>query len=421
MSIKNLLKKRIGKPLSALNILDIMNFIGKCVVAGGVRRSAEIGLGKLDNKKFISAKQDKESLQSHRWVSNNSIIAKKGMNYSFVANQIKKNGEPGILWLENAQKYSRMIDPPDYKDKEAMGTNPCGEQTLESFELCCLAETYPSRHKSWKEFKETLKYAYLYAKTVTLVNTHVKVTNAVMLKNRRMGISQTGIVEAFVRHGKYKMIDWCKKGYEYLKHLDNKYSAWLSVPESIKLTTVKPSGTVSLLPGVSHGIHFPHSKYYIRRVRIQEDSELVKIAKAAGYNAVKDKYSENTTIIEFPVKKRNYERGKEDVSIWEQAQNAAIYQKYWSDNQVSITITFQDREANDLKYLLEAYEDQLKSLTFLPLKEHGYEQAPYEKVSKKRYEELTQDLKSMYLDKVKERARGQIFCDSEECEIHINR
>jgi len=419
--IDELLTQRIGDTLNSLDILDIMNFIGKCVVAGGVRRSAEIALALPDDEEFITAKQDQEKLQSHRWVSNNSIIANKGMDYSFVSTQISKNGEPGIFWLKNAQKYSRMCDPPNNKDKKALGTNPCGEQTLESFELCCLAETYPSRHKNWEEFRETLKYAYMYAKTVTLVNTQVKVTNAVMLKNRRMGISQTGITEAFSRHGKSTMIEWSKKGYSYLKELDQKYSDWLCVPKSIKITTVKPSGTVSLLPGVSHGIHFPHSKYYIRRIRIRESSELIEIAKAAGYNIVKDKYSKNTLLIEFPVKKENFTRGKKDVSIWEQAENAALYQKYWSDNQVSITVTFREEEKKDIKYVLESYEDKLKAIAFLPLKEHGYEQAPYEEITEQKYEEITKDLKPLYLENVKEQARGQIFCDSEECEIHINK
>ena len=147
---------------------------------------------------------------------------------------------------------------------------------------------YPSRHESWEEFKESLKLAYLYAKTVTLLNTNKEMMNAVMLKNRRLGISQTGIIEAFNKHGRSKMMNWCKKGYEYLRELDEQYSHWLCVPKSIKLTTVKPSGTVSLLPGVSHGIHFPHSKYYIRRIRINEDSELVKLAKSAGYSVERD-------------------------------------------------------------------------------------------------------------------------------------
>ncbi|TXT65459.1 MAG: hypothetical protein BAJALOKI3v1_100030 [Promethearchaeota archaeon] len=175
------------------------------------------------------------------------------------------------------------------------------------------------------------------------------------------------------------------------------------------------------MPGVSHGIHFPHSKYYIRRIRVQEGSELVKIAKEAGYKVIKDKYSENTMIIEFPVKKEYFTRGKADVSIWEQAENAALYQKYWSDNQVSVTVSFKDEEKNDIKYLLQSFEDELKAISFLPLKEHGYEQAPFEEISEEEYQRLSKYLKPLYLENVKEQARGQIFCDSEDCEIHINK
>lgn len=126
-------------------------------------------------------------------------------------------------------------------------------------------------------------------------------------------------------------------------------------------------------------------------------------------------------LIEFPVKKEHYERGKRDVSVWEQGENAAFYQKYWSDNQVSVTVTFKEEEKKDIEHLLEAYQDKLKCITFLPLKEHGYQQAPYEEISKERYEDLSSELKPLYLEGLKEKARGQIFCDSEECEIHINR
>ncbi|NVM56463.1 MAG: fused protease/ribonucleoside-triphosphate reductase, partial [Candidatus Helarchaeota archaeon] len=207
--IQDILEARIGQKITSIDIVDIMNHVGKCVVAGNVRRSAEIALGDPTDLDFVTCKQDQEKLYSHRWASNNSVFAVKGLDYSFIANQIAVNGEPGVLWQENAKAYSRMGDKPDYKDKKAAGVNPCGEQTLESFELCCLVETFPSRHVSYEEFQDTLKYAYLYAKSVTLVNTHWKETNAVMLKNRRMGISQTGIIEAFVKHGRRAMLEWC--------------------------------------------------------------------------------------------------------------------------------------------------------------------------------------------------------------------
>ena len=306
-NIQEILTPRIGETITSVDIVDLMNLIGKCVVAGNVRRSAEIALGDPTDFEFVTCKQDQDKLYSHRWASNNSVFAVKGLDYSFISKQIEVNGEPGIFWLENARAYSRMKDKPDYKDKKAAGVNPCGEQTLESFELCCLVETFPSRHESYEEFEDTLKYAYLYAKSVTLVNTHWKETNAVMLKNRRMGISQTGIIEAFVKHGRRTIIDWCDKAYDFIKELDEEYSNWFCIPHSIKLTTVKPSGSVSLLPGVTPGIHYPHSEYYIRRIRLSKNSDLIEPIKLAGYNVEKDAYSPNTVVAEFPVHEKYFD------------------------------------------------------------------------------------------------------------------
>ncbi|MFX1502585.1 MAG: fused protease/ribonucleoside-triphosphate reductase, partial [Promethearchaeota archaeon] len=417
--IQNILKARIDQNIASVDIVDIMNYIGKCVVAGNVRRSAEIALGDPTDMDFVLCKQDEKALYSHRWASNNSVFAVRGLDYSFIANQIAVNGEPGVFWLENARAYSRMGDAPDFRDKKAAGVNPCGEQTLESFELCCLVETFPSRHESYEEFQETLKYAYLYSKSVTLVNTHWQETNAVMLKNRRMGISQTGIVEAFVRHGRRKMLEWCSRGYNYLQELDEQYSGWLCIPRSIKITTVKPSGTVSLLPGVPPGIHYPHSEYYIRRIRLSKNSDLIEHIKNAGYKIEDDLYSPNTVVAEFPIHEKYFDRSKNEVSIWEQAENAAAYQRYWSDNQVSITITFKEEEVDQIKHVLECYEDKLKSVSFLPIKEHGYKQAPYEEITKEQYEEMVTQLKPFNLDETKDRAIGEKFCDSDRCEIRF--
>jgi ribonucleotide reductase alpha subunit len=260
-SQKEILDKRIGNTLTSVDIVDLMNLIGKCVVAGNVRRSAEIAIGSVDDDEFLTCKQDQEALYHHRWASNNSVYGYRGMDYQKIVDNIAKNGEPGIIFMKNAQDYGRMGRPPNYKDKKAKGVNPCGEQTLESFELCCLVETFPSRHHSLPEFLDTLKYAYLYAKSVTLINTHWNETNAVMGKNRRIGTSQTGIVDAFAKHGRSEVLRWCDEGYKRLKQLDEKFSNFFCVPQSIKITTVKPSGTVSILPGVAPGIHYPHSEY----------------------------------------------------------------------------------------------------------------------------------------------------------------
>ncbi len=399
--IQNILKSRIGQKITSVDIVDIMNHVGKCVIAGNVRRSAEIALGDPTDMDFVLCKQDEEALYSHRWASNNSIFAVKGLDYSFLADHIAVNGEPCVFWLDNARCFSRMRDNPDYNDKKAVGTNPTMSQTLESFELGCSVETFPSRHESYEEYQETLKFAYIYAKSVTLVNTHWIETNIVMLKNRRIGISQTGIIEAFNKHGRETILNWCNKSYNFIKKIDEQFSDWLCIPKSNKLTTVKSSGTISLLPGVSPGIHYPHSEYYLRRIRIAKNSDLIAPLRAAGYKIEDDLYSPNTIVAEFPVHEKYFDRSKYEVSIWEQAQNAADYQRYWSDNQVSITITFKEEEANQIKYILECYEDKLKSVSFLPIKEHGYKQTPYEEITKEQYEEITEERYKTMISKIK--------------------
>lgn len=417
--IQDLLSKKIGEKICSTDIVDIMNFIGKCVVAGNVRRSAEIALGDIDDDDFINLKKDKEKLRTHRWASNNSVVVRKGMDYSKVIDSISKNGEPGLVWLENARDFSRMGSPPDFKDKKAMGVNPCVEQTLESYELCCLVETFPSRHDNYDEYKNTLKYAYLYAKSVTLVNTHWDITNAVMLKNRRIGVSQSGIIDAFVKHGRYGMMQWCNKGYDYLRNLDEIYSNWLCVPKSIKITSVKPSGTVSLLPGVSPGIHYPHSEYYIRRIRLMENSKLIDVLKNAGYHIEKDICSKNTSIVSCPIKEKYFERSKRDVSIWEQFVNASSYQSEWADNQVSITITFKEEEKKDIYYCLHSFEDKLKGVSLLPLDDHKYPQPPYEEITEEQYKEMLSKIKLCDFNKYCVEGEGTNFCDSDngKCDI----
>ena len=304
-------------------------------------------------------------------------------------------------------------------------THNCGEQTLESGELCCLVETFPSLHSDLDEYKETLKYAYMYAKSVTLLPTHWPETNAILLKNRRIGLSQSGIIDSFVKHGRHNMLtNWCDKGFSFVQELDQVYSDWLCVPRSKKTTTVKPSGSVSLLSGVSPGIHYPHSEYYIRRIRVDSDDPLVQIMKDAGYYVCYDVYGatkeekEKTSVVHFPVHETNFSKRKDDVSIWEQVKNTVDYQRYWADNNVSVTVTFKKDEAKDILPVLEAFESELKSISFLPISEHGYQLAPYEEITKEQYDEMVSKITNInYSSLFLPAAKGSKFCDSDSCEI----
>jgi hypothetical protein len=412
-----------GEKISSAAIVDIFNVIGKCVISGNVRRTAEVMFGDPNDEGFTSLKDPTKylaELNDHRWTSNNSVLAEIGMDYNKLGEQIAKNGEPGFIWLHNMRNYGRMVDGfQEGIDALVEGANPCIEQSLESFELCCLVETYPSRCKDLDEYMRVLKYAYLYAKTVTLVPTHNPRSNAVMLRNRRIGTSQSGIAEAIAMRGIREHLRWCEEGYKYIRQLDKVYSRWLCIPQSIKVTSVKPSGTVSLLPGVPPGVHYPESEYYIRHMRIDADSPLIKILKEAGYEVThQDTYSKTSSVIAFPVRERNFTRSVAQVSMWEQLELAAQMQHYWADNQVSCTVKFRSNEAPDIAKALSLYESRLKGISFLPYEEHGYDMAPYVPISEAEYKSRSAKLKEIrvnnkesYLDGAKE------FCEGDKCQV----
>lgn len=762
--------------------------------------------------------------------SNNSVVCDVGMDYEKLAEQTKRNGEPGFVYLNNMRKFGRIKDGINWTDRAAGGTNPCSEMTLFDGELCCLVETFPSNHSSAAEYKETLKYAYLYAKSVTLVPSHQEKTNQVMLQNRRIGISMSGIAEALTKHGHRVFFnDFCDKGYEYIDQIDIKYSNWLCIPKSIKKTTIKPSGcrpinsltstdagiltleeilenhsvndiwsdvdginvynennsinkvsksykngksklikikfnynlefectpnhklyviedrsnkhyinikpindwveadkikqgyvidinmnsynketpyefihvqtpknisgkrgvsitqpknmnndiawllgylwgdgslspnktrtrfidrnienlekvkdimlktfnlncsihpasgdrdafvleisskhlwnfwtansinkykddktlqnipkcirtstkenilsflaglldsdgcvsicynkkndkksigisfcssydtlakniqevgfsvglcigrslnckgenlqhekhiwllslncntdpksleilknnstkiknkiinnpdsefkclsnasnsfingkvlevietedevetydievenehwyyscgikshnTVSLLPGVSPGIHYPHAEFFIRRMEIQKNSPLIEPLEKAGYRKVQSVYKENSWIFEFPIKTENYKKGKNEITIWEQMALHAAMQHYWSDNNISQTVTFTKDEADSIKDVLEYYEDKIKAVSFLPLSDHAYEQAPYEEIDENEYNLRKNEIKSnpdfsnieFSVEEDIKQKEGNKFCDGDKCEL----
>lgn len=416
-SIRDILNPLVGHKITSTAIVDLFNVIGRCVVAGNVRRSAEIMFGDPDDIAFLELKDpDKHAteLKHHRWASNNSIFAKVGMDYSEVAKRTATNGEPGLFWLDNARAFSRMGHPADWRDEKAVGSNPCSEQTLEAYELCNLVETFPARHKDVDDYKRTLKFAYLYAKTVTLVPTHDVRTNAVMMRNRRIGTSQSGIIQAVNKFGLRAYFDLCDQGYDYLAKTDKLYSSWLCVPESIKRTSVKPSGTVSLLPGATPGMHYPHSEYYIRNIRCEKNSKLVKILEAAGYPVEDDFYTPNTSVVSVPVHEAHYAKGKSDITMWEQLELTAQIQHHWADNQVSVTVTFNPGEAKDIQRALEFYETRLKSVSFLPVDGGGYTQAPYTEIDKDTYEKLASKLKPYDLATITHDTTDA-FCDGDKC------
>ena len=298
----------------------------------------------------------------------------------------------------------------------------CGEIGLESAELCNLVEIFPYRNGSKEEFLRTLKYAYLFAKSITLIETSWVESNRVMMRNRRLGISVTGIAQFISNRSVNDLKDWLETGYNTVKNYDNIYSEWFAIPKSIKLTTTKPSGTLSLLGGATPGLHYPESTYYIRRVRLANNSPLIKVLTKAKYKIEPAIGQEDSTVvIEFPIFVGENVRTLENVSMWEQLALASFLQKYWSDNAVSVTVSFDpETEGKDLERALDFYQYQLKGVSFLPkLKNGSYAQMPYEKIDKETYEEMVSKLKPLDFSCMRESEEAEVekYCSNDGCSL----
>ena len=266
-------------------------------------------------------------------------------------------------------------------------------------------------------------YNQLYAKTVTLGKTQWSETNRVMLRNRRIGCSMSGLAQFVAKFDLGKLQSWCKAGYDAVKKYDEEYSEWLAIPRSIKMTSIKPSGTVSLLAGATPGIHFPQSRFYIRRIRFSKDSKLLPPIIAAGFPVEPSvTQPETTVVVEFPIDAGAGIRTENSMSMWEQLSFAAYLQKYWADNQVSCTVTFDpELEKDQLAPALQYFQYQLKGISFLPrLKQGAYPQMPLEMIDEEEYQRRISFLK-LPIDFSDSRKQDQPiidrFCDSDTCQL----
>jgi ribonucleoside-triphosphate reductase len=430
--IRNIFKDRAGQKLTRVDIADIGNLIGVCVVSGNVRRSAELLMGRLDDEDFLNLKNpakypERNSYDAANpgwaWMSNNSVEVSVGSNLEHIVEGIALNGEPGVIWMDVTRKYGRLIDPPNNKDHRAAGYNPCAEQSLESFECCTLVETYLNRHESKEDYLRTLKFAYLYAKTVTLLPTHWEETNAIMQRNRRIGTSMSGVANFADRVGMPVLREWMDSGYKIIQDYDRTYSEWLGIRESIKTTTVKPSGTVSILAGESPGVHWtPGGQYFLRAIRFSNDDPMLPLFKASGYKIEKASESPKTTsVVFFPIESQAL-RSEKDVSIFEKMSLASTAQRHWSDNSVSVTVSFNaETEKDAVGTVLHMFDGQLKTVSFLPMGNATYPQMPYTQINKDEYEKYTFkllpiDFTDVYAGMAAD-AIGEKYCSNDNCLI----
>lgn len=402
--INKIFQSREGKKLRSVDVLDICNIIGGIVVSGNVRRSAQIAIGDPDDYLFLRAKNwSLGNIPNWRAMSNNTIYAD---DFSHVSNEIWSNGyildsetgfakgEPyGFFNLPLSQKYGRLKDglmkdsslyPTD--EDNVVGTNPCGEISLASYECCNLSELYLNNIQSKEELIICAKLLYKTQKAIAALPFIHEETNKIVHKNMRLGLGVTGICQSLDK------IDWLDVCYKELRKFDKEWSKERGWNRSIKLTTIKPSGTLSLLAGSTPGVHPAYSKYYTRRIRMSSNDALVSYCRDLGYYieyAVNFDGSENhdTVVVEFPCETPDGALFADDMGVVQQLEMVKKLQEVWSDNAVSVTAYYSENELSILKqWLSDNYETGIKSVSFLMRQKHGFKQAPYEEITKEAYE-----------------------------------
>lgn len=389
--ISKVLEKRVGKKIRPVDALDMMNIIGAVVVAGNVRRSAQIAIGDPDDVEYLLAKRwDMGNIPSWRAMSNNSVVCNDVTDlHEFFWDGYEGKGEPyGLINLKLSRKIGLLGDT-RYPDPKVQGYNPCAEQSLADKETCCLAEIFLPNITSYEEFVDVAKLLYRINKHSLALPCHLKATEDIVHANMRMGIGVTGVLQCTDEQK-----GWLRRAYDELRAFDKQYSEANGFPESVKLTTVKPSGTLSLLPGVTPGCHPAYARHMIRRIRISSNHPLVQVCRDHGYHV---EYQQNfdgsedhsTVVVSFPFRHPDNAVLAKDMTAIDQLETIKWLQENWSDNSVSCTVYYRKEELPEIrKYLKKYYKNSHKSLSFLLHSEHGFKQAPLEEITQEQYDEL---------------------------------
>ncbi len=382
------MQNREGKKLRSIDVLDICNIIGRIVVSGSSRRSAQIAIGDPDDVLFLRAKNwGTGSVPAWRSNSNNSIFAD---SYDEIQSELWKgydgSGEPyGLMNRKLARKFGRLGEAK--MDNTIEGMNPCGEIPLGNGESCNLATIFLPNVDSLEQMHDISQLLYMAQKQITRLTYPYKKTTEIVQKNARLGQSITGILQ--VTEGK---LTWLDPVYSGLVAFDKKYSAIHGFPVSVRLTTVQPSGTLSLLPGVTPGIHPAYAQYYTRRVRFGSSDPLVEACRKRGYKVQWDigldgREEHTRYVVDFPCMSPEGSVLAANMTAIEQLEWVKKMQTDWADNAVSVTVYYRREELEDIKaWLSKNYDKSIKSVSFLLHADHNFSLPPYEEITQAEYE-----------------------------------
>ena len=385
--------------LKPIDLLDIANIIGENVVSGGVRRTSEIGLIDQDDAECIQAKSQLYRQVNGRWeidrniahrqMSNNSIFYRRKPSREQLhwhIQQMRHSGEPG--WVNEAAGLKRR---PNF-----CGCNPCGEILLDSHGLCNLTTLNVMAFVKDGELDEAalLEAQRLSARAgmrMTCRELEMHRWNAVQQRDRLLGCSLTGwqdMVNAvgLDREGQAALLEKLR---DAAHSAADKMADSLGLNAPLLVTTIKPEGTLSLLPTVSCGVHYSHAPYYVRRIRISASDPLCRVCEDLGYPVFpevgQDAATCRTKVIEFPVKAPEG-RVKADASAIEQLENYKMFMDHYVDHNCSITVHVRENEWGEVEEWVWNHWDDVVALSFLSYDENFYELLPYEAISEAEYE-----------------------------------
>ena len=385
--------------LKPIDLLDIANIIGENVVSGGVRRTSEIGLIDAEDKTCIEAKShlyrqingrwEIDKSIAHRQMSNNSIYYRKKPTREMLhwhMQQMRYSGEPGWINEEAGRKHR-----PNFN-----GCNPCGEILLDSHGMCNLTTVNVMAFvkDGVLDEKGLLEAQALSARAgyrMTCRELEIHRWDEVQNRDRLLGCSLTGWQDMVNAVGldREGQIELLKKLRQTAHEAAEKIADRLGGNKPLLVTTVKPEGTLSLLPTVSSGVHYSHAPYYIRRIRISATDPLCKVCEELGYpifpEVGQDPENPVTKVVEFPVKAPEG-TVKGDVSAIQQLENYKMFMKYYVDHNCSITVHVRDNEWDDVEEWVWQNWDDIVALSFLSYDDNFYELVPYEAITKEEYE-----------------------------------
>ena len=390
-----------GRKLTSLECHDIVCKIAEIVVVGGVRRSALISLSNLSDDRMRLAKSGQWWERNvQRALANNSACYTERPDMGIFMDEWQslyesKSGERGIFnraaAKEQAGKSGRRDPEHDF------GTNPCSEIILRSREFCNLSEVVIREDDTEETLKEKVKLATILGTwQSTLLNFKYisRKWSESCYEERLLGVSLTGIMDSKLTNGKGKGLENLLQQLKQVSINTNKdLSKLLGINQSVAITCVKPSGTVSQLVDSASGIHARHNPYYIRTIRADKKDPLAKMMKDAGFPYEPDVTKpEHTLVFSFPVKGPRNGVYRKDMSAIEQLELWKIYQDNWCEHKPSVTVSVHEHEWMNVGSWVWEHFDQMSGVSFLPMTEHSYRQAPYQDCTKEEYDRLIADM-----------------------------